>query len=198
MKKALAAILALLMCLACAGCQAEYPYYDMEIEDNGSTAAMRYIWFEELSALEDYAPIMVQGFVLDDAKPITLVDDPIFSHYATQMTLHITKIYKGDFKAGDEIPMIEHWYIREESGNSELRIEGGYMPSDPDTEYLFFLNDAGYDLVDTYTTVDDEVGRFPVPDASADPACVTERDVYRTYIPEAYERIYAEIIEKYF
>jgi len=199
MKKALAAILALLMCLSCAGCDSEYPYYDMEIKSAGGMTAMKYIWFEELSALEDYVPIIVQGFVQNDAKRFALIDDPICPVYATQSTLHITKVYKSDLKAGDTVPLIERWYTRKgDDGEEELWTFCGYMPSDPNTEYIFFLGDAGKDFPDAYTIPDYEVSRFPVPNASTDPACVTERESYRYYIPDNYRSIYAEIIEKYF
>jgi len=199
MKKALAAILALLVCLYCAGCHAEYPYFDMEIEDiSADMTTMKIVIPDKLSILEQYADLIVQGVVQSDSEKIDLRNDPILHRYAMKSSLRITKVYQGNIAVGSTIPIVENWCIDETEEGEKLRVRNGYMPSDPETEYIFFLGPNRGHLEGTYCPLDDEVGRFPVPGDSTDPACVTERESYRYYIPDNYRSIYAEIIEKYF
>ncbi len=199
MKKTFAVILALLMCLACAGCHTEYPYYDMEIEDiSNDMTTMKIVIPDKLAILEQHADLIVQGFVQNDAEQVDFNNDPILHQYAMKSSLRITKVYQGNVDVGSTIPILEDWYIAETDEGEKLRVRDGYMPSDPETEYIFFLGANRYDWEGTYCPLDNEVGRFPVPDASTDPACVTERESYRRYIPDNYRSIYAEIIKKYF
>jgi len=197
MKKTIAVICALLMCLLCGGYRPEYPYANMKIVKYDTQVAGMRIGLHDLASLEKYAFLVVQGFVQEDSQRITLDEDRHFPKYGTKSLLHITKVYSGGLEAGHIISLIEGWYTEEIQGEKVLSITCGYMPSDPNREYIFFLTALEDEWAGTYYPLSHDVSRFPVP-VNSDAVCITAEEADMAYMTKDYENIYAEIIEKYF
>ena len=199
--------------------QAEYPYYEMEVRNQGEfLLAYDPQSIDEQEEKSDY---IVQGYLLEDSQPIAATNwkgEEVF-HY-TVTSLMITKVWKGELKEGDTIQLCE-WYSVEEQGGKNILWQGGnYMPSEVGKEYLFFLNSKELDLEwvnypsdmeeTIYSPAIFEKGRYPVPDElkvgkristnkSIDIEALSNEDLNLAEgNATAYKKLYSEVIEKYF
>lgn len=198
--KKLLLLFAIILCFSLSACQTKYPYWDMKT-NSIHNMEMNVTSIEELSTLEEYAPIIVQGWVENNPQRINQSGSDIRPIFKTISTLHITKVYHGDLKKGDAVSLIEDWYVENVDGEEILNIVNGYMPSNSQVEYIFFL---GFDEGETdsnqkYVLPDSGVCRFPViPKAhSANFSMPSDTDLYMTYVSDNYLSLYREVIEKY-
>ncbi len=159
-----------------------------------------------LKEVEGLAEYIVKGRLLNDAKQKLYRNGSapvIFG--VTVSSFEISKVFKGDLKEGDKIPIAERYYTLEENGET-TRYELDYAPSEPDKEYIFFLikekdkrNDFLYGF---FTPSVKETGRYPViTPKDSDFSRVglmsaDELNLVKTE-PDTYQEIYEQVIKKY-
>jgi hypothetical protein len=157
---------------------------------------------EEVEKLSGY---IVKGRLKNDAKQKLYTPDAktvIFG--VTVSSFEITKVYKGNLKEGDKIPIAERYYTLEENGGT-TRYELDYAPSISGKEYIFFLNkapDKNEFMRGFYSPVIKETGRYPVitqKDSNFSKRglmSANELNLVKTE-PSTYQKIYNQVIDKY-
>ncbi len=157
---------------------------------------------EEVEKLSGY---IVKGHLQNDAKQKLYTPDAktvIFG--VTVSSFEITKVYKGNLKEGDKIPVAERYYTLEENGKT-TRYELDYAPSIPGQEYIFFLNkapDKNEFMRGFYSPVIKETGRYAVitPKDSnfskRELMSANELNLVKTD-PDIYQKMYQQVIDKY-
>ena len=208
-----AAVLAALL-TACSGTNTTVPPSSLSLEEIPSPAGGVKVvevegemWYdpqtvEELKDLSDY---IVKGTLLDDARQKLYSTAPgVVTFGVTVSSFEVSKVYKGDLKAGDVIPIAERYYTVEEDGET-VRYELGYAPSVPNEEYIFFLiqDDADHEfLAGLYTPVVKETGRYPVINKKArklsEIEAMTAEDLNIIFTKlSTYKNLYKEVIDLY-
>lgn len=193
-------------CCFLIGCSGNYPYYDMPIENTRSSdSGMKYFTIETLADLEEHSPYVVRGKVeIGDRKIKTATRDigwgKVQNIYFTQSTLTITDVFQGSLKIGDKIPLAEPWYIDvNEEGEKVLYTKDGYMPPDPNKEYIFFLEHHSGEFLrldGNYVPITSTTSRYPIPDLQMT-YWGSQKDLYFLEPTDSFYNIYEEIQEKY-
>lgn len=169
---------------------------------------------QALQDVEERGDCIVQGVLQDDAKPNIQYMDVILpsgekqkvpTFGITVSTLKITKVYKGDLKAGDVVPLGERYFRLDYSDKTVVCHDGNYLPSETGKEYLFFLVDRMDETAwwgQDYLPVSTELGRYPViaqnqmTAQSVDSMTNEELNLGKDDAAN-YKNIYKEVIAKY-
>ena len=196
MRKMIVFISALIVLLIiCSSCGTSYPYRNMEIRETNEMG-MSAFEIKNLSDLEEHSAAIVSGWVHNDGVRVNRMssDD---TRYAMKSTMEVTKAYKGDIEEGTTIQLIEDWYIDETEDNT-LIVRDGYMPSDVNQEYIFFLGKNGErsKFSGCYGPLFNEASRFPVP-RSAMMRFFGQDELYMRDPTQLFYDIYEEVQEKY-
>ena len=122
-----------------------------------------------LEGLQEKSYNIVKGRLGDDSSTVTALlgrgmPTPVYSI----VSLDVVEVIKGDLKGGQEIKIIEPYYI----SNRILWTMGNYLPSKANQEYIFFLDypideseGAPEGCVGAYFVLHEERGRYLVPSA---------------------------------
>lgn len=160
---------------------------------------------ETLDELEGLSKYIVQGKFWDDAHEDLQSEAGIIIFGATVSSFEITKVYKGNFKEGDVIKVVEKYYVEDDQGQKTLIHHGNYMPSDVGKEYVLFFDNPPENTErwkDTYTPICVEKGRYPVLSPNTR-AAVSVDDMTNEELnldtgdSSLYREIYKDVIEKY-
>ena len=160
---------------------------------------------QTVEELDDLSDCIVRGTLLDDARQKLYSTTPgVVTFGVTVSSFEVSKVYKGDLKAGDVIPIAERYYTVEEDGEA-VRYEHGYAPSTPNKEYIFFLIKDPEDhefLGGFYSPMVKETGRYPVIDKKgrklSEIETMTAEDLNIIYTKlSTYKNLYKEVIELY-
>lgn len=121
--------------------------------------------FKELSKEADY---IVLGTLQDDAKQKLYYADSKSKDQAlygvTVSTFNISEVFKGNLKEGNTIKIAETYFTQENNGDM-IQYLMDYGPSEPNREYVFFLNkedDKNEFLEGYFSPSIREKGRYPV------------------------------------
>lgn len=160
---------------------------------------------QSLEEVENLSEFIVKGHLLDDAKQkLYSPESGVVVYGVTVSSLEISKVYKGKLNAGETIPIAEKYYTLDESGET-TRYELGYAPSNPGTEYIFFLNkaiDSNEFMRGFYSPMVKETGRYPVlrtkDSGYSRLNLMSEKELNLVQEnPETYKKIYQQVIDKY-
>lgn len=160
---------------------------------------------QSLEEVENLSEFIIKGHLLDDAKQkLYSPESGVVVYGVTVSSLEISKVYKGKLNAGETIPIAEKYYTLDENGET-TRYELGYAPSNPGTEYIFFLNkaiDSNEFMRGFYSPMVKETGRYPVPRTKDSGYSrlnlMSEKELNLVQEnPETYKRIYQQVIDKY-
>jgi hypothetical protein len=121
----------------------------------------------------------------------------------TKWEIEVTKVYKGDVKIGDKLPLLLQYYIwTEPDGKKQLITGSSLKPAVKNKEYLLFL--VLDDDPEGYWPVCDYEGMFPIPTgemkAKAKDGTLTQSDfdVYDGETLHYLIPIYRDAVRKYF
>lgn len=106
--------------------------------------------------------------------------------------MKISKVIKGDIKAGDEIEVSQLYVVEDGILSSFSKM----TPMIKGDSWLFFLVKSKRDNADHYEHVGDYHGRYPIPGVTN--TALPYAFDNGTYVPVDFrEDIYSEILEKY-
>jgi len=165
--------------------------------------------FDDLKEIEDYSTVIVEAVARKNlGQEVTTSYDYGLKKYLTgagftKWEIEVTKVYKGDVKTGDMLPLLLQYYIwTTEDGKKQL-ITGSYLkPAVKDKKYLVFL--IYDDRNKGYWPVCDYEGMFAVPTddmkakAKAGTLSQSDFDVYDGETLHYLIPIYREVADKYF
>ena len=181
--------------------ETDYPYYGMETKQEGLNAMS---WRpDDLTELEDFAPIILKGVLSDDAQHRTI--QSVEPRTLTVSTFTITDVYKGELKKGDVIEVSEFYHVETEGGKQILYQMDGYMPIAPGLEFVVFLEKYPILPMDgwenTYTPCCHQLGRYIVPSANTVSAdnidSMTIQELYLSEESSLYRELFEEVAQKY-
>ena len=114
--------------------------------------------FTELHSMSD---IIIRGRTIENVNQV------FYSHSKssgyTTTAVEVLEVFKGsELSEGDIFELLESYVINAENGKKTLAPTNGYLPSEFDAEYIFFLNKSE-DLKNTYLMPAVFMGRYPVP-----------------------------------
>ena len=165
--------------------------------------------FDNLQQVEKNATIIVEA-VIEESLGQNIVTDsanknkkacPDYGY--TKWEMKVTKIFTGDVKVGDKIPLLLEYYILKGLNDKEKLITyTALKPPIIGKEYILFLK---YDKKqNAYVPICDYEGMFPKPDtelkdkAKKDKLQQSDLDVYSDDTLENIVPIYHKVVLKYF
>lgn len=116
--------------------------------------------FEEVEAVSD---LIVSAIVNPNKETVRLFHDGLVHFGFTITELTITDVFKGELRAGDTIKITEEYFTITDSSN-EIYKQGGYMPANGNSEYIFFLKSYAKDnpYAGMHYPVDLEFGKYSI------------------------------------
>lgn len=201
MKKILSvlAMAAVVLLSGCAKLEPPVDYSGLEFVD--CTELSMIMGYADLAGLEEDSDLIVIGTFKGNARQeLDMRFEPYFNkevlyNVISYNTFKISKVFKGDVKAGDKIEVAQYYGVYED----KFYTDSGLTPMLDGDTWLLFLGKNPEKFGDSYSCAGDTCGRYPVPGAvnevvipfSAD----MEKGVYDPYDFE--DEIYDEILEKY-
>lgn len=156
-----------------------------------------------LETLEQEADYIIKGKFLDDAEPdLQHGSRGQILYGCTISTFAVDTSYKGALHAGDQIDIVEEYYINEEQ--KYIYCIRNYYPSDVGREYLLFLkkNEPDYPRYgNIFYPCGNELGRYP--SVNNKTRSVTVDSLSNAVLnlgdgdSELYRSVYQEVIEEY-
>ena len=167
------------------------------------------ILFENLQQVEDYSTIIAEAVAKKS------IGQEVSTHYDyefkkelpdtgfTRWEIEVTKVYKGDVKVGDKLPLLLQYYIWANSDGKKQLVTGSSLkPVVKGNKYLLILDYDDYNK--GYWLVSDYEGMFAVPTGDlrakvkAGTLAQSDLDVYDGETLQYLIPIYSEVVQKYF
>ncbi|SEG57254.1 hypothetical protein [Paenibacillus sp. UNC499MF] len=102
---------------------------------NISSTDAKVVKYDDLKMLESHSDLIIQAKVNGETKMKEFSQNNVVIDKVGVTPVSITKVFKGNLKAGEEISVFENGYYKQDN----LITTAGYLPMNKNDDYLLFL-----------------------------------------------------------